>query len=321
MGALELKQWCGLSEKCGGRIEEHLRLLPLGGMEESTDLSADLNRLDGENYGTMLLKILVSRLPDRSPAILDDARAVVADHQSSQLAETLITAPAPAEPEVPTPGPAQHGEGATSSAAGATAEERIQHYLGTHPNPPVGEAMESTGLKEQQIRRTQAWKDHEERLLDDYLRTHPSATTTDVQRDLGFSPSKTVEMNAWGAHKERKNAAKPAPQIKERPLTDTTEKLRPDERAVDPGQQIEQRDRIFRELVERAAPRVRGQLNRLAEGDRDRLIDYLLCECDSEQLGTQDPDRRLTIVLTVAESWLDEHAQERMHSDRKSRRS
>jgi hypothetical protein len=206
-----------------------------------------------------------------------------------------------------------------SAQRGGTAEALVRQYLAVHPNPQFDEAKQITGLTEQRIRRTQAWKDHEENLLDEYLRSHPDAETPDVEREFGFSPSKTVGMAAWSAHMERKEASKPPRKIKERPLRDATAKCRPDENAVDPHKPVEVRDELFRAILEKAVPDTRGHLNRLSQVERDGLLDHLLSTVEFDAFDGLDRDRILTTALEVTESWLENHEQEIRERNRKDR--
>jgi hypothetical protein len=206
------------------------------------------------------------------------------------------------------------------ASGGGTAEERVRHYLDRHTDPQIDEAQQITGLTELRIRRTQAWKDCEEKALDAYLRKQPDAETPDVEREFGFSAAKTVGMNAWKDHRERKNAAKPPRKIKERPLGAAAD-FRPDEGAADPSKQVDARDQLLHRILQAVDRDTRGQLNRLSVAEQNRLIDHLLAQCPPTEGGDEGSMDRLTIVVEVARSWLEEREQEGRHSGRKSRRS
>jgi hypothetical protein len=206
-----------------------------------------------------------------------------------------------------------------SESGASTPEEHVRQYLDTHQEPRIDEAVQVTGLKEQLIRRTQAWKAHEEKALQDYLLKHPEAKTPDVRNRFGFSPSKTVTMQAWKAHMERKNAAKPVRRIKERPLPDATLKARPDDRLADQCERVDSRDSILRAVLEAADHDMRGQLNRLSNADQGSLLDYLLAHCDILEGGAQGVEQKLVILIEVTRSWLEEREQERRRMSRSGR--
>jgi hypothetical protein len=174
--------------------------------------------------------------------------------------------------------------------------------------------MQITGLTEQRIRRTNAWKDHEDQALVAYLSKHPDAETPDIEQEFGFSPPKTVGMKAWRDHKKRKDDAKPPPKIKERPLSDAALTTRPDERAVDPSKPVETRDTLFRAILENADGDTRGQLNRLSTAQRDALLDNVVKTCDINETGGETYARKLEILLEVTRSWLEDQEQERRRS-------
>jgi hypothetical protein len=208
-----------------------------------------------------------------------------------------------------------------TDAGGQTTEELVRQYLATHHNCRMEEVIEAAAISESRIRRTQAWKDHEEELLDAYLSGHANATTSDVEREFSFSPAKTVGMRAWKSHRERNEAAKPPRKIKERPLTDAVVKARPDTRAADPFEPIDPREGLFRTILEAEDHDTRGRLNGLSTAERNRLLDYILGQCESAEMGAQGSERNLAIVREVTRSWLDDHEQERRRGDWKSRRS
>ena len=118
---------------------------------------------------------------------------------------------------------------------------------------------------------------------------------------------------------ERKKAGKPARKIKERPLTDSTAKCRPDERAVDPCERVDNRDQLFRAILEHAIPDIRGQMNRLSQTERETLLDHILGNIEVDAFHGPDRDRTLKIALETAQSWLEVRQQERRESSRQNR--
>jgi hypothetical protein len=156
-------------------------------------------------------------------------------------------------------------------------------------------------------------------MLDEYLRNRPAAGTGDVERDLGHTPAKTVGMASWAAHMERKKAGKPARKIKERPLTDSMAKCRPDERAVDPCERVDNRDQLFRAIFENAVPDTRGQMNRLSLDEREILLNHILSNIGADVFDGLDRERALTIALEITQSWLEVREQERRENGRKDR--
>jgi hypothetical protein len=207
----------------------------------------------------------------------------------------------------------------SSVQRGETAEELVRQYLAAHPKPQLDEAKQVTALSEQRIRRTQAWKDHEENLLDEYLRSHSDAETPDVERAFGFSPAKTVGMVAWIAHRERRGASKPPRKIKERPLTVATAKCRPDKNTVDPRKPVEVRDELFRAILESAEPDTRGRMNRLSQVEKEALLDHILRTSELDEFIALGRERALAIALEITQSWLEDREQERRENSRKDR--
>jgi hypothetical protein len=212
------------------------------------------------------------------------------------------------------------GDADLATPGKGTAEERVRQYLGTHPNPRIAEAQQITDLTEQKIRRTEAWKDHEEESLNAYLVDHAAATASDVEREFGFSPPKTVGMKAWTAHMERTRASKLPRKVRERPLKDATVRARQDERALDPSERVGQRDSIFRELVESADPDTRAALNRLSSPEQDALVEHILSNIESDFQEWQERENARALILEIVRSWLEDHEQEVREGNRKRRR-
>jgi HEAT repeat protein len=215
----------------------------------------------------------------------------------------------------------QEGAGATAQGESLegqvlTNEELVRQYLDAHPSPKLTEATERTALTKQKIRRTQAWKDYEETALDQYLQTHPDAGTGEVGEALECSPSKVVHMRAWKEHMRRKEDAR---QIKERPLTDRTARCRPDEHALDPCEQVDDGDELFHAIVQTADPDTRGRLNRLSLTDQNLLIDHIRSTIGDDALNGEGRKHNLEIAVEVAQSWLEDHEQERRRGNRKGR--
>src|SRR5262249_23263666 len=129
--------------------------------------------------------------------------------------------------------------------AGRSAEARVAQYLLTKQDPSIAEVADATGLTEHRIRRTQSWKDHEERRLGAFLHDHPQADTGDVKNAFGFSASKTVGMRAWTEHQARRAAAKPPQRVKEVSLSQKMLHCRPDPTVVDPAARVADRDELF----------------------------------------------------------------------------
>jgi hypothetical protein len=213
-----------------------------------------------------------------------------------------------------------NAQGLSSGSRGQTPEQLVSWYIGKSPRPQIDEVVRVTGLSKLRIQRTQAWKRYEEKALDDYLQAHPDASTRDVEREFGFSPPKTVGMVAWDAHNTRKEAAKPPQKVKEQRLTETIARFRADERAANPCAQVDDRDQLFRTILERADPNVRGQLNRLSAVERNGLLEYILSKIDATAMNDKDREKNLAIVLEVTKSWLDEFEQNQRHESRTNRR-
>jgi hypothetical protein len=202
---------------------------------------------------------------------------------------------------------------------GQTNDQLVSQYLGTHPSPRIDEVIQATGLSEQRIRQTQAWKDHEESALQKYLLDHPDAGTRDVQRNFCFSPAKTAGMNAWKAHMARKKAAKPPRKIKEKQLTDGMVRNRPNDDSADPSEVVDRREQIFRVVLENADPETKAELQRLPETDRASLVEHILRVMDCNDLSARDSTQALQIMMEVAKSWLDEKEQHRREEARSER--
>ena len=148
-------------------------------------------------------------------------------------------------------GPAQGQGGGT---LGMTAEQRVRRCLVGNPTASMDQVKRATELTEWKIRKTAAWKGHEERLFDDYLTPRPEATAGEVAAAFGCSTSKVVGTHTWREHQSRRRAAGPERQAKEQPLTRATLACRPDDTANDPAKLAEARDQLFRQVLETADP-------------------------------------------------------------------
>jgi hypothetical protein len=200
-------------------------------------------------------------------------------------------------------------------------EDSVGRFLTQQPNAQIADVQRVTGLSALQIQRTRAWKDHEDRLLDAYLLNHPDAGTPQVKGALGFAPSKTVAMLAWKRHRQRQLEGKSQGGVKTRPLNRTTLECRAAEDASAPDFKIMLRDELFRTILESAAPKIRGQLNRLSEAARETLLDYVLTSLDGQLPAGQEGAHNLEISLHVVSSWLEQHEQDQRHTSRAERRS
>jgi hypothetical protein len=179
----------------------------------------------------------------------------------------------------------------------------------THPDASEGEAVRVTGLRLNQVRRTRAWKEHEEALVARYLKGNPTASASDVGRAFGFSQSKVVGMRAWREHQARRQATRPPRRAREQPLTAAVLACRSDPSSVDPADAAGDRDTLFRVLLEDADVDTRARLNRLSAARRKALLEHVVGVTHGEA-GTRDADALRQLLVTVAQQWLEEHEQE-----------
>jgi hypothetical protein len=216
-------------------------------------------------------------------------------------------------------GPSGPGHVGGASVPAMTAAEHAERFLADHRDASMLQAMNATGLSEQAIRKTQAWKDHEGEMLDQFLKEHPEAHTDDVTRALGFSKAKISGMRSWQEHQARRAAAKPPPRIKERPLTRQVLHCRSDARPAPPDARAEQRDEVLRTIREMADPDTRARLQRLTGAEQEALVDDLSRQMDDGASERPDEQKSRAILLEVARSWLDDHEQQRRHQARRDR--
>jgi hypothetical protein len=216
----------------------------------------------------------------------------------------------------PTSGPAQVPPTPAGEPVGTTPETRVAQYVAQNPDARMPEVKSVTALSESKIRRTQAWKDHEENQLDAYLQSHPDAGTPEVQQAFGFSCAKTVSMAAWKRRQERRAAANSPREPKTRPLNRATLACRAAEGSQDPAERLSQREEIVRTILEYAAPDLRARLNGLTDTDREALADHVVASLDGTTFAGRDSASNVQIVLEVVASWLDGHEQEKRHARR-----
>jgi hypothetical protein len=222
--------------------------------------------------------------------------------------------------EAPPPAAPSDGDSAgLSTPNGATAEQKIAALLSGNPGTGLKEAIDATGLSEWRILRTQAWKERDEALLGGYLRQHPDATARDVQQALGHSPSKTSRMQAWRNHQGRKKAKTPSRPIGERPFTDQTLACCVDEHSQRAKLQMENRDQLFREILESATAPTRGRLNKLSDVERVALLDFVVATLE-ETLEEKDPAAARATLATYVESWVDQHEEDTRFEHSRRRR-
>jgi hypothetical protein len=200
-----------------------------------------------------------------------------------------------------------------------TAEARVQSYLARDSTAKLEDVTRGTGLTPSKLFRIQSWKDHEERQLDTYLQQHPEADSGDVQKVFGYSRSKVVSKKAWKSHLERKAAvySRRRGESRERPLTEAILEWRADESAVDPAEQIDQREQIFRRLLEKSDARLRATLNGLKRVDREALVNHLLENLDGEADEGREAVSTLAILVEVTQSWLEQREQDRRRGERR----
>jgi hypothetical protein len=200
------------------------------------------------------------------------------------------------------------------------AEYQVAEFIANRPNATLGEVTTALGLTPGKVRRTQSWKDHQERLLDEFLRAHPRATADEAGVLLGVSGGKVVGMRAWKSHTARKQADAPPRYSRERPLNDAILKLRPDQRSMDPSNQIDDRDQILRFIVEGLEPQERGSVLGLSPQDQQRLIDHILLTVGQSITDAPAQQQSQQVLLETARSWLEEEEQQiRAQQRRKSR--
>jgi hypothetical protein len=201
--------------------------------------------------------------------------------------------------------------------AGSGAEAAVTAYLAINRDPPITDVAGATRLTEHKIRRTQAWKAHEESRLDAFLRDHPLAGIGDVQKALGFSAGKTSGMQAWSEHQARKEAAKPPRRVKQVSLSKKMLDCCPNAAAADPGARVANRDELLHTIMEDADPETRALLERLTQVDREALMDHLLASVDpGNGLDTAQSVATRALLVEIASQWLDEHEQEARRSRR-----
>jgi hypothetical protein len=206
-----------------------------------------------------------------------------------------------------------------AAVPGMTTAEQVRRFLAENRAASMEQVRSATGLGEQQVRRTPAWKDHEGPILNNYLKDHPEAHTGDVAQALGFSPAKTRGMRSWKDHQARRATAKPPPRIKERSLTQPMLTCRADGNSAAPGARAEQCDEVLRTIWELADPDTKARLKQLTSAHQAALVEHVVRQMDDGASECRDEQRSRTILLSVAESWLEEHEQERRHQDRRQR--
>jgi hypothetical protein len=202
-----------------------------------------------------------------------------------------------------------------------TPETKVAEYVTGHPNAQIADVKSATMLSERIIRRTQAWKKHEDQRLDAYLQDHRDAGTPQVKEALGFCPSKTVMMMAWERHQQRRAVAQSSGEVKTRSLDRSTLECRPDEGVPGPEERISQRDELMRKILEHAPANVRGRLNGLTAQVREAFLDSVVESLDGQVDAGEEEARKVEILLAVTESWLEEHEQEQRHAHLVGRRS
>jgi hypothetical protein len=225
----------------------------------------------------------------------------------------------PASAAVAGAGPSGPARVGGAGVPGMTAEERVRGFLADNGRASIEQARNATGLSRQAIRRTQAWKDHDEELLDTFLKKHPDAHISDVTSALGYCKGKICGMRSWREHEARREAAKPPPRVKERPLTQQVLGCRSDAGSAAPDARAEQRDEILRTIRQTADPDTRARLRRLTGADQEVLVGHLLSHMDDAATERPDVQRSRAIMLAVAATWLEEREQERRHQQRHER--
>jgi hypothetical protein len=205
----------------------------------------------------------------------------------------------------------------STTFAGSGAEAAVTAYLAIKRDPPITDVAGATGLTEHKIRRTQAWKTHEESRLDTFLRDHPRAGIGDVQKALAFSAGKIAGMQAWSEHQARKEAGKPPRRVKQVGLSKKMLDCCPNAAAADPGARVAARDELLHTIMEDADPETRALIKRLTQAEREALVDYLLASVDpGDALNTAQSTATRTLLVEITRQWLDEHEQEARRSRR-----
>ena len=205
----------------------------------------------------------------------------------------------------------------STTVAGSDAEAAVTAYLATQRDPPITDVAGATRLTEHKIRRTQAWKAHEDSRLDAFLCDHPRAGIADVQKALGFSAGKTAGMQAWSDHQARKEAAKPPRRVKQVSLSKKMLDCCPNAAAADPGARVADRDELLHTILEDADPETRALIKRLTQAEREALVDHLLANVDlGDGLDTAQSAAIRALLLEIARQWLDDDEQEARRSSR-----
>jgi hypothetical protein len=146
----------------------------------------------------------------------------------------------------------------------------------TSPKPSQPEeASPTTTVKRR--KRDELPDDYEANILiNRHLTQHPRAAIRDVAQAVGLSIGKVQQTNAWRHEMSRRNAAKPPPKVKERPLTKKMQASIPDRKVdniEDIDARIDRRDALWRQTIEEASPGERGRLNAMTRDEREALID------------------------------------------------
>ncbi len=226
----------------------------------------------------------------------------------------LGPASAPAGPD----GGAAAGAGRAGQPGEVTREAVVAQFLAGRPGASLDEAVSATGLGPGQVRRTGAWKEHEEAQLARYLGANPTAGAADAQRALGFSRPKVVGMRAWAEHQARRQAARPPRRPRERPLTEAALACRPDASSADPADGAGGRDQVFRAIVEVADADTRARLHALPAARHGELVEHVLGQTDgAEVLGDAAATRQ--ILVTLAQAWLEDQEQQERRERRAER--
>ena len=209
----------------------------------------------------------------------------------------------------------QQDEDRSCAENAKTAEEKVGEVLNTNvlqikdATNWVSIVAKSTGLKKGQVWRTKMWQDYQSEAVGRWLVENRSATGTDVRRVFGFHPSKKENLTSvWAAHLKQKKDTR---QVKERPLSVGIMQSRPDERAPEPIEQIDQRDLILQIIRDGVDQQNRGLVNGLSRKMQNDLVEHILRHCDVQDIahleGEGDKKR---VLATVAESWLQTYSGE-----------
>lgn len=145
--------------------------------------------------------------------------------------------------------------------------EQQRHRLPQNPVPaPTGKKRPS---------RAETPDDYEANILvKKYLDAHPRATIREVAKAVKLSIGKVSQLDAWRQRMAERKAVKPPPRRKERPLTDKMlaargQKDDPAARATEE----EEKQAIWRSLIERAGPEERVKLYEMDPDQREALIE------------------------------------------------